>query len=312
VDAVFANAARNIVAIGLFAGLQVGACAADPAPGSVVDTEGLFQRSTIDRAEAAILDLKRQYNFDVRVETLRLSDVERPKVERMSQRRTQARYFAELGRQTAEDRGVNGLSILLFTDPRYVELTVYPRSAESLFSRYQQRRLQRQLADQLQQPRPEAAIFDAAAAVIGFGWQARTPSTADSALLDALAQVGTVLRSQAGDPNAVRPLAIGILLAGGMAVWVVLALASHRMSERKPAEGWAVSAQSTGALAMLAARFGTPTGSWVYDRLFPAAPERQPTQGSITAIPKDGYSADTGPADAAVNDQPAVTDRRTT
>src|SRR4051794_9679372 len=121
------------------------ALADDPVTSPVTDGAGLFRTETVARAERLIRDLQRQYHFDVRVETLALPPDEVRKLEGMAQRRSKALYFVELGRQRAANAAINGLDILVSTAPRHVQITVYPRSAESLFSSYQQRQLHKLL-----------------------------------------------------------------------------------------------------------------------------------------------------------------------
>jgi hypothetical protein len=271
-----------------------------PVSAGVVDTDGLFRASTIERADATIAELRRKYQFDVRVETLQLPESERVSVGLLPSRRAQARYFADLGRQRAEAEGVNGISILICTAPPFVDVTVYPRSAESLFSRYQQRQLTRLLQSRFDGVRPHEERF-AAAAAIGFAWQA-TPTGSDAALNEVLSRIESVLRTQAGDPNSVRSLALVTTLAGGVAVWAVLALASRRISVRQPGDPLA-SPQPSNTPAMLAARFGTPTGCWAYDRLF-ASPPPQPAPPSIASVPPAAQPGDPTTASAVSHDQP--------
>jgi hypothetical protein len=262
-----------LLALAAVAGLTEATLAGDSSSDRVIDTVGLFRPKTIDRADALIRELKQQYHFDVRVETLQLGDVERKQVEGLSHRRAKARYFADLGRQRAEDANVNGLYILISTAPRYVQVTVSPHSAEGLFSNYQQRQLHKLLVAGLSEARPGDNLIDAATAALGIGWRERPG--ADRTLIDAVKQVQNVLRYQAGDPNALRASTVGVILAAGVGLWAILGLVSRRMSDRHPHDGLLRPDESHLTPALLASRFGTPTGYWLYDRLYQSQPVAQ-------------------------------------
>jgi hypothetical protein len=305
-----------LLALAAVTGLTTTGTAGESPSDGVVDSVGLFRPTTIDRADKLISELKRQYRFDVRVETLQLSDVERKKVEGLSLRRAKGRYFVDLGRQRAEEAHLDGLYVLICTSPRYVQVTVAPRSAESLFSGYQQRQLQKTLEKGLQGVRPEARLLDAAAAAVGIGWRMRPPAGPDATLVNSLNEVESVLRSQAGDPNALRASTLGAILATGLGLWALLGLVSRRMADRNPQDGLLRPGERHLTPVLLAARFGTPTGYWLYDRMFQnqnrtVAPQPLATVSQHTQRPAEAHDrvstivpSASGHAGAAPNDEP--------
>jgi hypothetical protein len=187
---------------------------------------------------------------------------------RLGLRRSQAHVFADIGRDRAEKANVDGLYVLISRDPAYDQVTVSPKSAEGLFSRYQQKQLEKLLDDRLQGVQAGVGRNTAAGAAVGLGWEQRQAAGADKALLAALDQVTTVLRERAGDPNAVRPGVIGTILLAGVVLWLVLSIVRRRMAERDPEGGLLRRAQPDRRPALLAAQFGTAAAYWVYDRLF--------------------------------------------
>jgi hypothetical protein len=304
--------ARFLVAIVVFAGIGVVARAGEPASAGVVDEVGQFRPETAARAGELIRGLQRDYHFDVCIETIALSPADLKNIERMTFKRSRDRYFAELARERAEKAKVNGLYVLVCTNtsPPRIQVTVFPISAEALFSRYQQRQLETFLADRLQNVSQGAGQNTAAKAAVGLGWQLRPPSKADAALLAALDRVAIVLRERAGDPNAVQPAAVGVMLGAVAGMWLVLTLLRRRMAERNPNGGLFSMAQPGGRPALLAAQFGTPAGHWVYDRLFfghSANPPAMPTpvtaeRAEDATAQSDLLHPEPDPADAATHD----------
>ena len=146
--------ARFLVTVTVVAGLSAVARAGEPAAVGVVDNEGLFRSATVAQADELIRGLRRDYHFDVRIETATLPEAERKGTGGLVLRHLQARHFAEIGRERADKADVNGLYVLICTAPVYNQVTVYPKSAGALFSRYQQRLLEKLLDDRLQGVRP--------------------------------------------------------------------------------------------------------------------------------------------------------------
>jgi hypothetical protein len=281
--------ARYLFAISALAVLNALAAAVEPTPAGVVNGEELFRPETVAKAESLIHGLQRDYHFDVRVETLELPEADR-------KNRSQARFFAQLGRDRAEKANLDGLYILICTAPAYVQVTVYPKSADALFSEYQRRELQKLLTARLQPLRRGAGRGDAAAAAVGVAWQLRPTPAAAKALLEALRRGEAVVRDRAGDPNAVRPAVMGGLLAGGVGVWLLLALVRRRMAKQKPDAGLFLPTDYGSRPALLAAQFGTPAAFWIYDRLFFGRPTVVPASKPPSA-PEVVAGDDSPPSD---------------
>lgn len=270
-------AGRRLLAVLLLVGAGLPARAGGPTPAGVVDDAGLFRPETLGRAEELISALRHEYHFDVRVETLAaLPPDEQKALDALSRRKAKGRYVARISRERAEKAEVNGLYVLICTEPRFVQVVASPPSAEAYFSSYKQGQLRQLFEKRLAGSRAGQGRDDAAGAAVGFAWRARPPAGADAALLDALAQVRAGLRSQAGDPNAIGPWPVAVLLAGTVGLWLFLTLIRNRLTGRAHDEG-VLRPDPTPAL--LASQFGTPAAYWIYDRLFPglhAAPPNPP------------------------------------
>jgi hypothetical protein len=290
------STSRYLFATALLAAPALAARADGPPAAAVVDGAELFRPATVARADALVRDIRRRYHFDVRIETLAaLPEADRRKIEGTSQRRTKARYLAEFSRERAKEADVDGLYVLVSTDPRAraIEVTAYPSSAGALLSPFKQKELHGLLEKRLRGAQAGAGRQDAAQAAVGFGWVA--PWGPDAALLEALAQVKNDLRTQAGDPNAVPTLPVAVVLAVGAGLWLVLTLVRRRMAERDPGGGLFGPIDPGRTAAFLASRFGTPAAFWAYDRLFfrtpGVRPGPPPASGEApVAPPEDGVT----------------------
>jgi hypothetical protein len=252
-----------------------GSCRSDePSANGIFDNAAVFRPEIAARANAIIRDLHDRYGFDVRIETLTLADNERAALEKSLFGKTKNAYFAQLGQERAKNAELNGVNVLICTNPWFVQVSVYPDAARTLFSRSVVRDLHRRL-DRLGGAVETAENRDAPEAAAGFGWRARPPAGVDAALIAAMDDLRTTVQKRVGDPNAVPPLSIGIVLAAGVGVWCVLTLLSRRMTRRAPESGILRPMQPDRGPALLAAQFGSPSAYWIYDRLFygpPAAP----------------------------------------
>jgi hypothetical protein len=244
-----------------------------PSPDGIIDGLDLFRPEVAARADALIRDMREKYRFDVRVETLVLPDDERLTVERMPKQKAKAEYFTRLGIERADKAGVNGLYILICLNPRYIQVTTYPDSTAALLSRNSRKQLHDLLQRGLRGAKADGGHVDAAEAAAGFGWRARPPTGPDAALLETLQKVNAILYARAGNPNAVAPVSIGIVLAAGVGLWFVLTLLQRRLAKRAPDSGIAGPGQPDRGPALLAARFGSTAALWIYDRLFYGPPD---------------------------------------
>ncbi len=275
------------ITLALLVGLQNSARSEVPSiAAGIVDELGLFRPEIAARADALISDLRQKYTFDVRVETLELPAAERKKIAAMPGVKQKGKYFEDLGKERAEKADVNGLYILICTNPRYVHVTAHPASAAAFFSYKDRERLEQSLRTAT----VAKGRHDAAEIAVGFAWRARPASGPDQALLDTLKRLKTTLEERAEDPNAVRPWTIGMILAGGVGCWFLLTLLQQRMAERAPDAGILGPMDPDRRPALLAAQFGSPAGHWISDRLFfggPAHPASSPppTFGQAPALP---------------------------
>lgn len=282
----------GLLALALLAGLGGTARSGGPAsPASVVDEAGLFRDATIRQAEALIHDLRRDYHFDVRIETLKsLPEDEAKQLATLSSQRAKNRFVQSFANDRAADADVDGLYVLVCTSPRFIVVTAYPGPARAIFSDVKQRELHTFLQKGLKGATAGAAQNNAARAAVGFAWAARPLTGPDAALLEALASVGSSVRERVGDPNAVRSWPIGVILLSGISVWLILKILSRRMAASNPDAGLFTPAPPDRTPGLLAARFGSPAAYWIYDRLFHGPPPAAPTppdEGIVASLPAE-------------------------
>jgi hypothetical protein len=260
----------TLAAVGAWCGASH---AEEPAARGIVDGAALFRPEIVARADALIRRLHDKNGFDLRIETLSLPENERVRLQKNLLRNPASEHFARLGKERAEKANVNGASVLICTDPWYVQVTVFPDSARALFSRGPAAQLRRELNQLRGAPQP-AESRDLPQAAMGFGWRARPASGADATLLAALEEVRGVVQRRFGDPNALPLQALGVVLAAGVGCWFLLALLSRRMAKRSPDAGILSPLQPDRRPALMAAQFGSPSAQWIYDRLFYGLPTK--------------------------------------
>jgi hypothetical protein len=271
------------------------AAAGESAPAaSVVDEAGLFRNETILQADTRIQSLRRDYHFDVRVETLKaLPDTEAKRLASLSTQRAKTRYVDVLARDRAAAANVDGLYVLICTTPppsRFVAVSVSD-AARDVFSDFKRRQLHKSLVEGLKGASAGAGD-DSAQAAVGFAWMwvARPLTGPDLAILDALSEVEKTVRERKGDPNAIHSWPVGVLLLSGITLWLVLRIVGRRMTARAPDTGLLRPTRPDRTPGLLAARYGNPAAYWVYDRLFygpPSEAPRPPEEGIAAALPAE-------------------------
>jgi hypothetical protein len=274
------------------------AAAGESAPAaSVVDGAGLFRNETIFQADTLIQDLRRDYHFDVRVETLKaLPDSEAKHLASLSTQRAKYRYVDGLARDRAAAANVDGLYVLICTaapPSRFVAVAAYPDAARDVFSDFKRRQLHKSLVEGLKGATAGAGDDSTRVAIgvaVGFGWVARPLTGPDDAILQALYEVAHSVRERKGDPNAIHSWPVGVLLLSGISLWLVLRIVGRRMAARAPDTGLLRPTRPDRTPGLLAARFGNPAAYWIYDRLFygspPEAP-KPPEEGIVATLPAE-------------------------
>lgn len=273
---------------------------ADPADPAILDEASLFSAEAKARAETLIRTIREKYHFDVVVESLPpLPNAERKKIEGLGLWQV-GRYFRQIGLEHAEKAAKSGLHVLFFTGPPYVQVTVYPREEEAVFSAHERRELHKLLVDRLRAGRADHGAAQSAA---GFAvrWTARPGP--DAALLDGLHAVDRVLHAQTGDPDAIRAAPVAAVMGGSLGLWLVLLIVRRKLTGRDPSAG---AAAPDRAPALLGSLFGALPASWIYDRLYFGVP---PVPRPLTEILAAAEAESASPTENELVDGALALDR---
>jgi len=184
-----------------------------------------------------------------------------------------ARYFDKWAKERAGAAGVDGVYVLICTDPRHVQVIVWPESRDKTFPARDREDLRKYLAKQLN----------------------KEP---DQTLLSAVAQVRAAIQAR----QPVEPVSystfwiVGGVILAFLTVWLILGLMRSKLASRDQTEDVAGSSASY-VPGLLGGMFGSLAGYWIYDRLFHGGPSK-PTASEDVAY--DGSKQT--PADPALND----------
>jgi uncharacterized protein len=238
-----------LLAIALFAGLVGAVRAAPPLPG-VEDGAGLFKPDTLTRAREQIQEIRDTLHRDVSIETVpAVPPADQKRVHGMGSREL-AHYFDKWAKERAAAAGVDGVYILICTDPRHVQVIVWPDSRDATFPARDREKVRKELASQL-------------------------GKEADMALLHAVAEArATIQARQPVESPATSPAwtVVSVILAI-VILWLILGLWRAKLAARDnamPVGG--VSGNAAFLPGLLGGMFGAVAGYWVYDRLFHGGP----------------------------------------
>jgi hypothetical protein len=226
-------------------------CAAD----SVIDGAKLFGDEAKKRAANVAAAIEEQFGIQVVIETMDTPPVKEAKLKGLRSREL-IRRLREAAQDRADDLAIDGLYVLITTDPQHVTVVGWPAGRER----------------QWQTSDAKREEFRRALAKLSL------KKDNDYILIRAIEEY----RAALGDPERPSPLNtyFALVLVGGLVGgWILLLLARSRMVKaERPLPIYQP--------AMLGSLFGVPAGFWVHDRLFQK--ERPVPEVDLSAAPRPG------------------------
>jgi hypothetical protein len=245
-----------IAALGL-----AGAGRAEEKASPVRDEAGLFSPAAVAEVDKQIEEIRTKYHHGVRVETIKSLPVVERKWYKFLWNRQLHQMMKQEAQQRAEKASLHGVFVLLCTDPKAEEVIAWPSQGQ-FFTATNCVELQRKIARRLEDRQPDAALGDVVSYV---------RATLQHNLAD---------RQTQSDSAWFLAGALGV----GVGLWALLGLVRRRMG----AEGEPLELKP----ALLAGRFGSPAGFWVYDRLFLARRAAVPPVPPPPVVPPAETPAD--------------------
>jgi hypothetical protein len=254
---------RRAHALG-FALLLASTATASEATPTVLDGAKLFHQPAIDRVSRLAADIHETFGIQMVIETAKAPPGLDPEKLRHMRSRAVIRALRDVAQDRAMELKVDGLYVLITTDPRHVTVVGWPanREEEWALSNYKREELRKELARNL--------VGDP-----------------DDALVHAVESYRALLgdRVHRSPLGTFRALAVvGVLLG----VWLLLRFARRRAAgPERPLPIYPP--------AMLGSLFGVPAGFWIQDRLFQA--ERPLHPDALTRAPVPPPSEGITPGD---------------
>jgi hypothetical protein len=210
------------------------------------DDAGLFHANAIARVEPRIDDIRRSFERNLFVQTVSsIAPHERRRFWFHNTRQVN-RILDEQAQKIADQSGVDGIYVVICNAPHDVHVVVRPDD-DPWFTRHDAESLRRTVARRLHD------------------------GDSDQALLALVDQVRATLQAHAtrGQSNSVvSEFALAAILGGGIALWLVLSIVHFKRRAAHPVEEDATE-QARRTPALLGAMFGSPSGLWIYDKLYP-------------------------------------------
>ncbi len=225
------------------------------------------------RAEQQIDDIRRTYDRNLFVDTVKSASPHERKLFRFLWTRQVNRILEEQARKCASESGVDGIYVVICNDPKDVHVVVRPAD-DAAFTRHDARSCG---------GRSHGACRTAAPMRPCSPWSIRS-----------------VPRSKPM-PRAVSPRSVvnefvlASLLGGGVALWLVLCGVRFKMRASQAGNSLDDSAaeRARRTPALLGAMFGFPAGQWIYDKLYPSTPQA----AGVSRMEPDGLAALEGDAE---------------
>jgi hypothetical protein len=239
--------------------------AEEKAPTAIRDEAKLFSPAATAEAEKQIAEIIGKYHHGIVVETIpSLPDADH-KWYKFWWNRQRHNRMAQEARDRAEQAGLDGVLVLICLDPKAGEVVAWPAANERFFTSADAAGLRKKIAQRLREGKR------------------------DEVLREIVTEVRGAYHSSLADRQPARQTsdwALAGILGGGLGLWVLLALLRRRMG------GGTEEARDLKP-ALLASRFGSPAGTWIYDRLFlahraavpPAPPAPQPPAEPAAEVP---------------------------
>jgi uncharacterized membrane protein YgcG len=137
---------------------------ADPAP-RVMDSAGLFGEEAVQKANSAIADLKRRFKKDLLIQTFAEAPAAIKKVD-LDDKQAKHRFFKQWAVREAESHRVNGIYVLISTDPHYVQVVTGEKTRDlGLFTSANEDELAKEVIAGLKSKDKDEALRNAVAFV---------------------------------------------------------------------------------------------------------------------------------------------------
>jgi hypothetical protein len=236
-----------------------------------VDRAKLFSPAAVERANKNLAEIHDQYHIDLVIDTFtELPGAGDARLKALKSSREKNKFLDATARDRAEHEGVDGLYLLVLTDPSVAVLVGYPSRRES-----------------------ERLPLDQGG---GFSWTKRDEHLLgpfrrglrpggdhDSALRVLVEHFRKAIDSRvAVEPSPLPILPAAAVVGGLVGLWVLLSLV-RRMAARRDSGP----PPSIYQPAMLGSLFGIPAGFWIYDRLFQLERARTPPAEEHAKSPPD-------------------------
>jgi hypothetical protein len=238
-----------------------------PSRPAVIDNAKMFSPEVVKRANLLIADIRQEYGIDLCVETMeQLPGLDAAKLASM-RTRARGKLLQDTAQERADEAGVDGIFVLVTTNPPNVILVGWP--------------VRRELEDK---PLEEGGglSFTKRDTRMRRPFAAQLANDPDGALLRLVDHFRMVVKERVAPPPS--PLETGpaaILIGVMIGLWIVLMILQRAVARRQAA----VAGEPCPPLyqpAMLGSLFGVPAGFWVYDRLFR---RERPPAGMAVAEP---------------------------
>jgi hypothetical protein len=273
--------------------LLAGPALASPLPRpAVIDKAKLFSPQAVERANKRISAIRQEYHIDLCIDALtELPDVDPAKIRPMGSRERD-RLYRGIAEERADEAGVDGIYVLVTTNPGNVVLVGWPgrRNSEDvpleegggLSYTKRDTRMRKPFVRELGQDH-------------------------DQALLRLVDHFSVVVQERISPPPSPLETMEAVTVVGVLVgVWVLLFLLRRAVARRQAA--------TTGEPcrpiyqpAMLGSLFGVPAAFWIYDRLFRS---ERPAHGvhveEAIEPPHEPTVAEESPSPAEITEGPVV------
>jgi hypothetical protein len=248
---------------------------AEPLSREVRDTAGLFDPAVVAKANRQIEDIRNLYHVDVLIETIK--EIPPKTREHLEKERNPARAFAVWAETMARNADVNGVYMLISTDPNYRHafVTAWPESQREVFTPRKCDHLRRLFVEK------------------------NKHSQQNQALLDVVAEIREVL-DNALQPSSFSWVTVGVVIGVVLTFWLLLGLIRMRLATKSHAK--AAPSTSEGppprqVPGLLGGMFGSVAGMWIYDKVFHPDRGPRPDQPPKPAAPEQPEVPAGQPAD---------------
>jgi hypothetical protein len=214
-----------------------GAGRAEESPSPIRDEAHLFPAAAVAKAEKQIEEIQSTYHHSLVIETIPSLPPSESRWLRVFPRPPIGTRMKKEAQRRAEKEGLHGVFVLLCAKPK--EAAAWTTDAR-FFPTSNAVELQKKMARRLQD------------------------GQAEGALEDAVSYVRATLQENRADQwsQADNEWFLAGALGAGVGLWVLVGLLRRRLGPRGAGESLDLQP------ALLAGRFGSPAGFWIYDRVF--------------------------------------------